>query len=146
MLARSAGIRRNQNGRLSLSAHTTLSGFPIVVALLTQPPPNAERERKGRKGFIHSVKDAQKKKPFRTHELLSALSLPLRFGPPRSHCMKCLSVIVTRGAEIPAIFFYSLTPRRITILVPALPRWTRTRVKDRLVADGQSTDSTDRAN
>ena len=105
MLARSAGIRRNQNGRLSLSAHTTLSGFPIVVALLTQPPPNAERERKGRKGFIHSVKDAQKKKPFRTHELLSALSLPLRFGPPRSHCMKCLSVIVTRGAEIPAIFF-----------------------------------------
>ena len=55
LLARSAGIRRNQNGRRLDSSPFrtpwegggayTLSGFPIVDALLTQPPANGGQQR-----------------------------------------------------------------------------------------------------
>ena len=110
MLARSAGICRNQNGRRMTAATAsndtmavrvrhrsssvvcgcwegagayTLSGFPIVDALLTQPPTNGERERKERDSWSpslrpprvdESLRDAQKGAiSYARPELLSAL-------------------------------------------------------------------------
>ena len=99
LLARSAGIRRNQNGRrldsspfrtpwegggsTARAGAYTLSGFPIVDALLTQPPANGGQQRERKKGDTYSTLPASpnpfyagesgRDAPDETHELLQEL-------------------------------------------------------------------------
>ena len=124
----------------------TLSGFPIADALLTQPPANGEKDREKEGGRVFelspsprlaSADESVKEAISHARAAFGPFFLPPRIGPPslpslpRSQSLHEMPIryCYTRRArrrrteKISAIFFYYLTPRRITILVP-LPAHT----------------------